>query len=54
MQQEKVVTAGGRVLAVSAAASSLQEALAQCYAALDGIHFAGMQFRHDIGARALR
>ncbi len=49
-----VVTAGGRVLAVSATAPTLQHALEQCYAALGTIGFNGMQFRHDIGARALR
>ena len=54
LREGEMVTAGGRVLAVSAAAASLQQALAQCYTALGTIHFAGMQFRRDIGARALR
>jgi phosphoribosylamine--glycine ligase len=49
-----IVTAGGRVLAVTAAASNLREALALVYAALDQIHFDGMQFRRDIGWRALQ
>ena len=48
-----VVTAGGRVLAVSAAADSLPDALTLVYAALSRIEFEGMQFRRDIGWRAL-
>ncbi len=50
----QVVTAGGRVLAVSATAPTLQQALDRCYSALGNITFDGMQFRNDIGARALR
>jgi phosphoribosylamine--glycine ligase len=46
-------TAGGRVLAVSSAAGDLREALGRIYAALDSIYFEGMQFRRDIGWRAL-
>jgi phosphoribosylamine--glycine ligase len=48
-----VVTAGGRVLAVTAAGVDLQGALAKVYAAMDGIGFEGMQYRRDIGWRAL-
>jgi phosphoribosylamine--glycine ligase len=48
------VTAGGRVLAISAAASNLQTALDKAYAELAKISFEGMQFRRDIGHRALR
>jgi phosphoribosylamine--glycine ligase len=50
----KLVTAGGRVLGVTAAASSLEEALGRAYQALGEIHFDGMYFRRDIGHRALR
>jgi phosphoribosylamine--glycine ligase len=50
----QVVTAGGRVLAVSASASDLREALALVYGALDDIHFDGMQMRRDVGWRALQ
>ena len=49
----EIVTAGGRVLAVTAAAPTLATALQHCYAALDHIHFDGMQLRRDIGHRAL-
>jgi phosphoribosylamine--glycine ligase len=50
----QVVTAGGRVLAVSAVAPDLQSALDKAYAELAKISFEGMQFRRDIGHRALR
>lgn len=53
LQEGAVVTAGGRVLAVTAAAASLAEALKKAYEAMSGIHFDGMQFRRDIGYRAL-
>ncbi len=50
-----VVTAGGRVLAITASSEAgLEDALGKVYAALDGISFEGMQFRRDIGWRALR
>ena len=56
-----VVTAGGRVLAVTSAAesavdgrSALQIALARAYDAIGRISFEGMQRRRDIGWRALR
>ena len=50
----EIVTAGGRVLGVTAAAPDLHTALAKAYKAFDQIHFDGMQFRRDIGWRALR
>ena len=43
-----VVTAGGRVLAVTATGSSLAEARARAYQAAGAIHFDGMHFRNDI------
>jgi phosphoribosylamine--glycine ligase len=46
-------TAGGRVLAVSAAANDLKTALAMIYGRLESIQFEGMFYRHDIGHRAL-
>ena len=49
-----LVTAGGRVLTVCARAATFDEARANAYAAVDRIHFAGMQFRTDIGAKAPR
>ncbi len=50
----QLVTSGGRVLAVSAAGTNLNEALTKVYAALDQIKFPGMQFRRDIGWRTLQ
>ena len=51
----EVVTAGGRVLAVSAASErGLEEAMEKIYRVMDRISFEGMQFRRDIGWRALR
>ena len=47
------MTAGGRVLVVAAAGADLREALGKVYAALASIHFEGMQYRRDIGWRAL-
>jgi phosphoribosylamine---glycine ligase len=49
----QLVTAGGRVLAVSAVAPDLKSALDKAYAELAKISFEGMQFRRDIGHRAL-
>jgi len=47
----QLVTAGGRVLAVSAVAPDLQSALDKAYAELAKMSFEGMQFRRDIGHR---
>jgi len=44
-----LVTAGGRVLGVTAAGSALEQALASCYGAIDRLEWPGMQFRRDIG-----
>jgi phosphoribosylamine--glycine ligase len=45
-----LVTAGGRVLAVTATGATAAEARARAYAVADAIHFEGMQLRRDIGA----
>lgn len=49
----KLVTAGGRVLGVCAPGSTLNEAVAQAYAAVEHIHFDGMMYRTDIGKKEL-
>lgn len=49
----QLVTAGGRVLSVSAIGGTLKQALDRAYAAVDKIHFEGMHFRRDIGAKSL-
>ena len=48
-----LVTAGGRVLTVVATAPSFEIAIARAYEAASKIHFDGMQFRRDIGQKAL-
>jgi phosphoribosylamine--glycine ligase len=45
----RITATGGRVLGVTAGAERLPDALALCYAALEKIHWPGMQFRRDIG-----
>lgn len=45
----QLVTAGGRVLSVSATGSDLSLALARAYAGVSHIHFEGMHYRRDIG-----
>ncbi len=47
------VTAGGRVLCVTALGETVRKAQRAAYAAVAGIHFDGMQYRKDIGNRAL-
>ncbi len=48
-----LLSAGGRVLNVTAVGPSLSDAREQAYAALDHIRLDGAQFRTDIGARAV-
>ena len=43
------ITAGGRVLAVTASASSISNAIHRAYKGVNEISFEGMQFRRDIG-----
>jgi phosphoribosylamine-glycine ligase len=47
-------TSGGRVIASTATAKTLKEAIDQAYVGVTAIHFDGMQYRKDIGARALK
>jgi len=49
LHEGQLVTAGGRVLAVSALGTDLTAALAQAYAGVAQIHFEGMHYRRDIG-----
>jgi phosphoribosylamine--glycine ligase len=53
-QGPDVVTAGGRVLGVTALGADLKQAVAQAYKAVDKIHFEGAMFRRDIAAKALK
>ncbi len=53
MDNGQLVTAGGRVLGVSAIGGTLKQALDRAYTAVEKIHFEGMHFRRDIGAKSL-
>lgn len=50
---DKLLTAGGRVLGVVAIADSLGEAVAEAYKKTEKVTFSGAYYRHDIGKRAL-
>ena len=54
LEDKKLLTAGGRVLCVVGLGDSVKVAQKNAYEALDKIHFDGMQFRRDIGWRALK
>ena len=54
MRAGKVVTAGGRVLTVVGRGGDFSESIARAYAGVMQISFDGMQFRRDIGRKALR
>src|SRR2546421_699595 len=43
------ITSGGRVLGITAADATLGRALQNCYGAIEGIAWEGMQYRRDIG-----
>jgi phosphoribosylamine--glycine ligase len=49
-----VLTAGGRVLCVTVLADNVKQAQQRAYEVSQGIHFDGMQYRTDIGYRALK
>ena len=49
----KFLTAGGRVLGITASGDTLRQALDAAYAAACGVSFEGVHYRRDIGARAL-
>jgi phosphoribosylamine--glycine ligase len=53
MQDGQVVTSGGRVLCVTALGGTLKLAQQQAYDTIQGIHFDGVQYRTDIGYRAM-
>ena len=49
----EAVVSGGRVLCVTALADTVAAARQKAYGVVEGIRFDGMQFRRDIGYRAL-
>jgi phosphoribosylamine--glycine ligase len=54
LENGKLVTAGGRVLGVTATAPTLEHAIRRAYEAVGKIHFEGMHYRTDIGRKGLR
>jgi phosphoribosylamine---glycine ligase len=52
-REGRLVTAGGRVLGVTAVADDLGAAIGAAYAAVGDIRFEGMHYRTDIGRKAL-
>lgn len=53
-KDKETLTNGGRVLCVTALGDTVRQAQAHAYKVVDAIHFEGMQYRRDIGHRALR
>ncbi|MFT7442600.1 MAG: phosphoribosylamine--glycine ligase [Maribacter sp.] len=49
IKDNKVVTSGGRVMAVTSFGDTIEEALAKSYRSIDIIHFEKMNYRKDIG-----
>ncbi|HUU14057.1 MAG TPA: phosphoribosylamine--glycine ligase [Terriglobia bacterium] len=54
VEEHKLLTSGGRVLGVTAVAENLPAAIERTYAAVSKIHFEGMHYRRDIGAKGLK
>jgi len=54
LQDETLLTSGGRVLCVTALADSVRQAQQKAYQVIKAIQFDGMQYRSDIGFRALK
>ena len=52
-REGRLVTAGGRVLTVVGRGTTYRDAIDRAYAAASRIHFEGMQYRRDIGRKAL-
>ncbi|MDI7274718.1 MAG: phosphoribosylamine--glycine ligase [Anaerolineae bacterium] len=53
VEQGRVVTSGGRVLGVTGLGDTLAEAAGRAYRAAELVHFEGMYYRRDIGAKAM-
>ena len=51
---EKLLTAGGRVLGVTAVEGTLGEAIASAYKKVEKVNFSTAYYRSDIGARAMK
>lgn len=53
LQENQILTDGGRVLGVTAVGENFKQAQAKAYAAVDCIEFEGKYYRRDIGDRAI-
>ncbi len=53
LADKRIVTAGGRVLTVVGTVNDYQEAIDRAYQGVSAIKFEGMQYRRDIGRKAL-
>jgi phosphoribosylamine--glycine ligase len=54
VEDHQLLTAGGRVMGVTAIAQDLPSAIQNAYAGVSKLQFEGMHYRKDIGAKALR
>lgn len=54
LQNDQLVTSGGRVLCVTALGDTVKQAQSRAYEVAAGIHFAGRQMRSDIGWQAIQ
>lgn len=54
LENEKLLTSGGRVLGVTAVENSLEGAIRSAYQKVEKVSFENSFYRHDIGARALK
>lgn len=54
MKDGKILSSGGRVLCVTVLADNVKQAQQRAYEVSKGIHFDGMQYRTDIGYRAIK
>lgn len=54
LHDDRLLTSGGRVLCVVGLADTVKAAQQKAYSAIEQIHFDGMQYRKDIGFRAIK
>jgi phosphoribosylamine--glycine ligase len=54
IESDQLVTSGGRVLCVTVLGDTIKQAQHKAYELAKGVHFDGMQYRKDIGHRALK
>jgi phosphoribosylamine--glycine ligase len=54
LENGKILTSGGRVLGVTGLGNTIKEALDKTYQVVERINFEGMQYRRDIGQKAIK